>query len=161
MPRSPYLHQISVSPGGVPKTAVPSAKVTTEGLVGDRQRNRKVHGGPDRAVCLYSLEVIESLRGEGHTIAPGASGENFTIAGLDWGQLRPGDRLTIGETLQLEITGYTTPCRFNARWFKDGDFERIAQKRYPGWSRLYARVLQEGHVKPGDGVRVDNQSMIL
>mgnify|MGYP002381387681 CR=1 FL=1 len=139
----------------MPKSSVPSVQVTTEGLVGDRQRNRKVHGGPDRAVCLYSLEVIESLQGEGHSIAPGASGENLTIAGLDWNQLRPGDRLDIGESLQLEITGYTTPCRFNAQWFIDGNYERISQKRHPGWSRAYARVLQAGHVKQGDAVRVN------
>jgi MOSC domain-containing protein YiiM len=60
--------RISISPGGVPKRAIPSAWVTTEGLVGDAHRHRH-HGGQERAVCLYSIEVIEWLRIEGHSIA--------------------------------------------------------------------------------------------
>lgn len=151
----PHIHQVSLSDGGVPKLAVFSARVTINGLTGDRQRNRKYHGGADRAVCLYSLEVIEALRAEGHSIEPGASGENLTLAGCDWSQVHPGDRLTIGGTVRLEITSYTTPCRLNGQWFKDGDFGRIAQDAYPGWSRLYARVLSEGTVSRGDAVAVE------
>ena len=83
-PPYPHVHQISVSDGGVPKRPVFEARVTAQGVAGDRQRNVKVHGGPDRAVCLYSLELIEALKQEGHPIAPGSSGENFTLAGLDW-----------------------------------------------------------------------------
>jgi MOSC domain-containing protein YiiM len=65
--------QISVSAGGVPKRAVPAARVTTLGIEGDVQRNREHHGGPDRALCLFSLERIRALRAEGHPIVPGAS----------------------------------------------------------------------------------------
>ena len=48
-----YLHQISVSNGGVPKLPVPEARITPEGVVGDRQQNRDVHGGVDRAVVFF------------------------------------------------------------------------------------------------------------
>ena len=152
---SPYLYQISVSDGGVPKSAVPDAQVTVDGLAGDRQRNSRIHGGPDRAVCLYSLEVITALRAEGHAITPGASGENLTIAGLEWAAIRPGDVLIIGSAVRLEILSYTSPCRFNAQWFLHGDYSRISQQRHPGSSRLYARVLCEGPVRRGDPVRVE------
>jgi len=151
----PHVHQVSLSDGGVPKQAVPFAQVTVEGVTGDRQRNRKYHGGRARAVCLFSLEVIDALRAEGHTIRPGSAGENVTLAGLDWPRLKPGDRLTIGDRVRLEITSYTEPCRQNARWFKDGDYGRIAQEQHPGWSRLYAQVLAEGSVREGDRVVVD------
>ncbi len=77
-----YLHQISVSNGGVPKLPVTEARIIPEGVVGDRQQNRDIHGGVDRAVCIFSLELIEALQAEGHTIKPGSSGENLTIAGL-------------------------------------------------------------------------------
>lgn len=153
-PGFPHVHQVSLSDGGVPKRAVPAAQVSVEGLTGDRQRNRKFHGGPDRAVCLYSLEIIEALRAEGHSIGPGSAGENLTIAGLDWARLKPGDRLNIGADLQLEVMSYTTPCRVNGQWFKDGNSARIAQEAHPGWSRLYARVLVEGTVHPGDQVHL-------
>src|SRR3569832_2171795 len=83
-PPYPHVHQISVSDGGVPKLPVWEAKVSEQGLSGDRQRNLKFHGGPDRAVCLYSLELIEHLQAEGHPIDAGAAGENLTLSGLDW-----------------------------------------------------------------------------
>jgi MOSC domain-containing protein YiiM len=151
----PYLHQISVSDGGVPKLPVPEARITVNGVAGDRQRSPDIHGGPDRAVCLFSLEVIESLQAEGHSIKPGSSGENLTIAGLEWTKLKPKDRLRIGDTVRLEIVKYTEPCRFNAQWFREGNFNRINQKKHPGWSRMYARVLAEGMVWPGDTVVVE------
>src|SRR5919197_305305 len=145
------LVQISVSSGGIPKLPVPSARIGTLGVQGDHQRSSQIHGGPERAVCLFSLEVIDALRAEGHQIFPGASGENLTIVGLDWNALKPGSRLTVGE-VRLEIVSYTAPCMLNAPWFKNGDFSRISQKKYPGSSRLYAKVLTEGTVKVGDPV---------
>lgn len=152
---SPHLHQISVSDGGVPKLPVAEARIAADGVIGDRQRNREAHGGVHRAVCLFSLEVIEALQSEGHAITPGASGENLTLAGLDWTHLAPGDRLRIGEAVRLEIVSYTSPCRHNAQWFVEGDYSRISQTRHPGWSRLYARVLAEGVVRTGDRVAVE------
>jgi MOSC domain-containing protein YiiM len=153
----PHLHQISVSDGGVPKLPVPEGRITINGVAGDRQRNLEVHGGIDRAICLFSLEVIEALQAEGHSIKPGSSGENLTIAGLNWARLKPGDWLRIGDDVRLEIVKYTEPCRFNAQWFQDGNFNRINQKKHPGWSRLYARVLAEGVVRPGDPVAVEER----
>ena len=155
---APYLHQISVSDGGVPKLPVAEARLTVNGVAGDRQRNLEAHGGVDRAIRLFSLEVIEALQAEGHSIRPGSSGENLTIAGLAWPTLLPGDRLRIGDIVRLKIVKYTEPCRFNAQWFSDGNFNRINQKKHPGWSRLYARVLAEGVVRPGDRVTVEEHA---
>ncbi len=151
-PSLPHLHQISRSNGGIPKLPVPQACITKSGVEGDRQRNRLVHGGPDRAVCLFSLEAIEALQAEGHPIKPGASGENLTLAGVNWSQLRPGRRLSVGEAVQLEIVSYTAPCERTACWFLEGNYQRISQEKHPGWSRLYARVLKEGLVRVGDAV---------
>ena len=150
----PRLHQISISKGGVPKHAVSHAEITGAGVKGDRQRNPDIHGGPDRAVCLYSLDVIEALRAEGHPIAPGSAGENLTMAGIDWTSVKPGMRLRIGP-VRLEIVSYTAPCVHNGRWFLNENFSRMSQKKYPGWSRVYARVLTEGSVRAGDPVEID------
>lgn len=151
---SSHVHQINVSDGGVPKLPVPEARISKDGVIGDRQRSLKIHGGPDRAVCLFSLEVIEALQVEGHSIAPGSAGENLTLAGVEWPALKPGDCLRIGKKVQLEIMSYTAPCEHNARWFLDRDYKRISQKRHPGWSRLYAKVLAEGIVRQGDPVEL-------
>lgn len=146
--------RVNVNPdGGVPKFAVGQALVTTTGVAGDRQRDLDHHGGPARAVCLFALEHIEALRAEGHPIAPGTTGENLTVVGLDWSALAADDRLAVGEVV-LQITGPAPPCRTIEASFVDRQFARISHKKHPGWSRLYARVLSEGVVREGDPVRV-------
>src|SRR5918997_6838712 len=141
------------SDGGVPKLPAEEAWAGTGGLEGDRQRNRRFHGGPQRALCLYSAERIGALRAEGHPIAPGTTGENVTVSGLDWEQVVPGKRLRVGGAL-VEVTSFTAPCQNIAGSFLRGEFKRISQKVHPGWSRVYARVLEEGLLRVGDRVEV-------
>jgi MOSC domain-containing protein YiiM len=128
------------------------ALINTLGVVGDRQDDTRHHGGPEQALCLFSLEVIQRFKEEGHPIEPGYAGENLTITGLDWKTVTPGSRWRLGETVEIEITGYTSPCHKNAGWFIDGDYTRMLQSRHPGESRVYARVLAEGMVVDGDEV---------
>lgn len=146
------VHQLSLSDGGVPKRPVDRVKVGELGVVGDIQADKRYHGGPDRALCLFSLEVIEKMQSEGHQIEPGFAGENITIRGLDWDNVRPGTRLRIGQEVEIEIVSFTAPCKKNAGWFIDGDFTRMLQSRHPGESRLYARVLKAGEIATGDQV---------
>ena len=126
------LHQISISPpptGGVPK----------------------------RAVCLFSLEVIQRLQREGHPIGPGTTGENLTVSGIEWARLTPGTRVQVGdevEGVELEIASYTQPCSTIRDSFTELKFKRIDQELHPGESRVYARVVKEGVVRVGDGVEV-------
>lgn len=129
--------------------------MSVRGIEGDSQRNTLLHGGPDRALSLYSWERLQALQEEGHPIHPGSAGENLTVAGLEWEQIVPGDQLRIGEAVLIKITSFCVPCRQNARWFVDHKFSRISQKTHPGWSRLYARVLSEGLVRQGDAVGVE------
>lgn len=151
-----HIHQINVSDGGVPKLPVDRAAVHVDGMEGDRQADRKHHGGPDQTLCLYSLEVIEMLQAEGHPIAPGSAGENLTIAGLDWAAGAPGQRYRIGDVPVIEITDVATPCAKNAQWFADGRFSRMSDTRHPGASRWYAKVLTPGIVAAGDPVLLLN-----
>ena len=155
-----HVVQLSVSPGGLPKRAVAEALVTRLGLAGDAHRNLEHHGGPARAVCLFPLEAIQELAAEGHTIVPGALGENVTTAGLDWSEVVPGARLLLGERVLLEVTKFTSPCFNLAPLFRHRDFGRVSHKRHPGWSRVYARVLAEGAVRPGDAVRVVSEPAV-
>lgn len=146
--------QLSISNGGVPKRAVESVRVTPLGLEGDAHRDREHHGGPERAVCLFALEAIRALQAEGHPLVPGTLGENVTLEGLDWSAVQPGVRLRLGGEVLLEITRYTTPC-FNIRpAFIDGDYSRVSQKRHPGRSRVYARVVETGTLRLGDSVQL-------
>ncbi len=85
----------SGSLGGFPKRAGPSAGVTPLGIKGDGQRDREDHGGPDRALCVFSRERIRMLQAEGHPIAPGTIGENVTVEGIDWTRVTPGSCRTL------------------------------------------------------------------
>lgn len=148
---SARIVSLNRSNGGVPKLPVEEARVTTQGMAGDRQRDLVHHGGPDRALTLYSLELIDQLQLEGHQISPGAVGENVTISGLDWSTLTPGTRLSLGD-VEVEVTSFAPPCTTIRDVFVDGAFVRIYNKAFPGWSRVCARVLREGTLRTGDAV---------
>ncbi|MCP5099296.1 MAG: MOSC domain-containing protein [Chloroflexi bacterium] len=151
---NPHIFQINSSTGGVPKLAQPSAEVSIIGLTNDVQRNKKHHGGPDRALCLFSLELILALQAEGHPIYPGAIGENVTIAGLDWDKIVPGVCLELGTQVLIEITSYAVPCKNIQGAFHKKKMKRVSQKVYPGWARAYVRVLQTGTIKIGDKIQL-------
>ncbi len=78
------IFQINVSPGGVPKLPRRAAEVTALGVRDDGHNDTVHHGGPEKAVSLYALELIRALQVEGHPIFPGSTGENVTLVGLEW-----------------------------------------------------------------------------
>lgn len=138
------------SDGGVPKTAIDEAEIGWRGVVGDRQATRQHHGRPWQALCIWSQEVIDAFAAQGHPISAGSAGENLTLHGLDWADVRPGTRLRIGGML-CEISSWALPCKKNARWFTGGDFLLMHHDRGPV-SRAYATVLEPGVVRTGDTV---------
>ncbi|HVG39162.1 MAG TPA: MOSC domain-containing protein [Pyrinomonadaceae bacterium] len=147
-----HIFQLNLSNGGVPKGAVREARLGAEGLEGDWQKQRRFHGGPLRALCLYPLEQIVKLQAEGHPIYPGSVGENVTTVGLEWAEIVPGRRLALGEEAVIEITSYTVPCQTIAGSFLDGKSGRISQKTHPGEARVYARVIRPGLLRAGQAV---------
>lgn len=140
----------------MPKFPRPSAHIRTNGLEGDAQRDLRYHGGADRAVSLYSFDLIQALQSEGHPITAGSAGENLTLSGVDWSAMAPGARIEIGDVV-LEVTQPASPCMNIAGSFRDGSIVRISNGKNPGWSRFYARVLKEGLVSTGDTVRLMTQ----
>jgi len=53
--REAWIFQINAGQG-MPKQVVNQAVVTEDGIEGDGQRNRELHGGIERALCLFSLD---------------------------------------------------------------------------------------------------------
>ena len=145
-----HIFHIARSNGGVPKNSVSEANVGELGLEGDRQKHTKVHGGPERALCLFSLEVMEKLQREGHPIYPGSTGENVLIAGLDWAALKSGTRIALGDVI-VELTRTAEPCKNIAASFIDRRFKRLEA---PNEMRWYCRIVQTGHVRVAMPVRV-------
>jgi MOSC domain-containing protein YiiM/SAM-dependent methyltransferase len=155
-PSTGLVASVNTSPGGVPKRPISGARIHWRELAGDaHSKPEPIHGTPEQAVCLYAVEAIERVRADGHQAFPGAYGENLTILGLDWRNLRRGDRLRIGEAGPLlHLTDYATPCDTQERWFIDGKYGRISSRSHPEDARWYASVLEEGHVAPGDEVHL-------
>ncbi len=125
--------------------------ITIDGIDGDSQSDRRFHGGPDRAVVLFSLDVIRAIRAEGHPIGVGTTGENLTVSGVDWSTLVPGLEVRIAD-VRLLITKYASPCAKIRGSFLHHDVTRISQNVHAGCSRLCARVLAEGIVRIGDAL---------
>jgi len=145
---------LSVSNGGVPKQSTSAARIDGSGVAGDSQADRRHHGRPVQAVCLWGADVIASLADDGHPIAAGNAGENVTVEGVDWASLMPGTRIDVG-SVPMIITAHAIPCAKNAQWFHDRNFNRILHDRNPGQSRLYAIPLAGGEVSVGDVVTIE------
>jgi MOSC domain-containing protein YiiM len=145
------LVQIATSNGGMPKLPALVGVVTRDGVQGDWQKNRKYHGGPDRAICLYSVELYDYLRTRGIDLQPGAVGENFTTQGIDLLAMAVGDCLQFGRGpggCVIQITDVRVPCRNLNQW------DPRLLKVINGHSGWVARVLQPGTVHPGDPVQL-------
>ena len=126
--------------------------VGTEGLAGDRQADRRVHGGPDLAVYAYATEDYawweQELR---KPLPPGTFGENLTLDGIDVTDALVGERWSVGRAL-LEVTSPRTPCWKLAAKMEDPRFvKRFAKARRPGG---YLRVIETGEIGAGDQVAV-------
>lgn len=151
---SAEVHSINVSNGGVPKSKVESADIMKKGVEGDFNRFRDGRGGnTDRAVCIFSLELIQRLKDEGHPIEIGSTGENLTIRGVEWESLSEGTHLEIGEVV-LELSEPCAPCSKIGESFIGRRFDRVDHDQEYGWSRWLARVLREGRVTIGDSVNI-------
>ena len=148
------VHSINVSSGGVPKSRVESANIMKSGVEGDFNRFRSGRGGSeDRAVCIFSLELIQRLKNEGHPIEIGSTGENLTIRGVEWESLSEGTHLEIGDVM-LELSEPCAPCSKIGESFVGRKFDRVGHDKEYGWSRWLARVLREGEVTVGDSVNI-------
>jgi len=146
--------QVNTSRGGVPKLPTAEARVDRLWLVGDRHNDSLSHGGPLAAVSLLGVEVIARVAAEGHPIAPGTAGENVTTEGIEWGALPIGTRAAIGRELVVELTKHVAPCKTIAHNFSDGRFVRLSAKLHTLDTRLYASVVREGTIRPGDEIRI-------
>ena len=150
----PSVIQINISRGGMPKLPVESARITRLGVAGDSSRNRKYHGGPNRAVCLFSIEQYDWLRSLGIDLANGSLGENFTTEGLDLQSISVGDRVRAGGC-EIEITKVRTPCSNLKQWHPK------LQQIIEGNSGWMAKVIEEGQVHPGDRLMVIRRATVL
>jgi MOSC domain-containing protein YiiM len=128
-----------------------SLHLGSQGFAGDEQADRRVHGGPDKAVHLYPAvhygRLARAFPEAASRLRPGSLGENISSPTLDESRVRIGDVFRLGEAL-LQVCQPRNPCwKIDARFGVDGMAAYIAEHHLAGW---YFRVLRPGVVAPSD-----------
>lgn len=104
-------------------------------------------GSGKRQVTLLSREAWERACAElGQDLCPSARRANLLVEGIDLSETR-GQRLQIGSVI-LEIAGETRPCEL----LDDVELGLEAVLRSEWRGGAYARVLEGGPLRVGDGV---------
>ncbi len=122
-------------------------------LDGDRQADLRVHGGVDKAVCVYSGDHYPAWRIELERpdMTSGGFGENFTVNGQTEQQVCLGDRFRIGAAV-VEVSQPRGPCvKLARRWDRPDLPKLVVASGRSGW---YLRVIDEGQVEAGDPLRL-------
>lgn len=121
-------------------------------LDGDDQADRRVHGGPDKAVYAYAIEDYDWWsRQLDREIGPGTFGDNLTVSGLDLASAVIGERWQVGST-EFEVAQPRLPCSKLGIRMGDAAFvDRFEQADRFG---VYLRIVEEGSVGAGDQIHV-------
>jgi MOSC domain-containing protein YiiM len=153
--------QVSVRKGRPVMSAIGKAPVSGRvrvhgvNLDGDDQADRRVHGGPDKAVYAYAREdELWWAARLNREIPPGMFGENLTVEGLDVSGAVIGERWKIGD-VELEVCQPRFPCFKLGLRFGDPQMVKLfAQAGRPG---AYLRILAEGEIGAGDEVDITDR----
>ena len=129
---------------GTRKHEVPSIRVQCgHGIVGDAHA-----GNWHRQISLLAEESVDKMRALGLTLQPGDFAENILTRGLELKSLPIGTRLRVGETL-LEVTQIGKKCH------NDCEIKKLTGSCVMPTEGIFAIVLQEGEIFPGDTVTVE------
>lgn len=132
---------------GIVKTPVETAYLRQEGFDGDEQADLKVHGGPDKAVCLYPHEHYAAWEERlGCTLPAAAFGENLTVRDLLEDRVCIGDTYRVGEAL-VQITQPRQPCAKLSSLLNQSLMPKWVIES--GFTGFYARCLQPGRIERG------------
>lgn len=137
----------------------------TEGFVGDQQADRRVHGGPEKAVHLYPaahyITLAKRFPELAEQLLAGSMGENISTPDLDETKVHIGDIYCLGGA-RLQVCQPRNPCwKIDERFGCDGMAAYIAEFRLTGW---YWRVIRDGEVSPDDELLLeasDDQTLTL
>jgi MOSC domain-containing protein YiiM len=127
------------------------------GFSGDGVAETRIHGGLDKAVCVYCVDHFSFWEEElNREMKPGAFGENLSVTEWTEKNVHIGDIFQIGEA-RVQCTQPRQPCHKLNKFF---DLQEMACKvQTTGFSGWYFRVTEPGWVTPGvEMVRVQEDS---
>ena len=131
-------------------------EIGLEGFTADQQADRRVHGGPEKAIHLYPAahyaKLAEHFPEAASLLIPGSNGENISTPDLTEADVRIGDIYRLGSA-RLQVCQPRNPCwKIDERYSSEGMAAFIAEHRLTGW---YWRVIAPGHCIPGDELELD------
>lgn len=121
-----------------------------EGLAGDAQADRRVHGGPEQALHQYPVAHYARLAAAfpeaAAQLVPGCLGENLSVPGWDEADVCIGDVFRLGDA-RVRVSRPRSPCwKIDRRCGVEGMARLIDDAGLVGW---YFSVVEEGEVAPG------------
>ena len=124
----------------------------SEGFEGDTVADRRNHGGPDKAVCVYPASRYDAWQARyGHALRRPAFGENLLVAGVDEQGVCVGDVISLGSAV-VQVSQPRVPCHKPAAY--TGERRLTVDLLTSGWTGWYLRVLEPGLVREGDEGRL-------
>ncbi|MFJ7917666.1 MULTISPECIES: MOSC domain-containing protein [unclassified Lysinibacillus] len=129
---------------GIEKRKVQEVYLSARGFEGDDVADKKHHGGPDRAVCLYPAEhYIQWEQELGKPLPTAAFGENLTVTNMLEADICIGDIYKIGDAV-IQVTQGRVPCSTIDKYAEANILlKRLIETGYTGF---LARVLEEGTI---------------
>ncbi|MBA2667701.1 MAG: MOSC domain-containing protein [Trueperaceae bacterium] len=136
-------------PSAIGKSRAPGPlALGREGFRGDTVADRKNHGGPDKAVCVYPAARYDDwLERYGHPLRRPAFGENLLLAHADEASTYVGDLYRLGTAL-VEVRQPRVPCYKPAAF--TGEARLTLDLRSTGWTGWYLGVREDGVIGEGD-----------
>lgn len=130
-----------------------SVHILQDGIEGDVQADRRVHGGPEKALHQFAAEHFADLQATfpaaKAALIPGSIGENLSTKGMTEANSCIGDVFRWGTAL-IQVSQPRRPCwKIDRRYDEDGIAQHIALAGCTGW---YFRVLEVGRASPDDAL---------
>lgn len=146
-----HISAISISPRtGMRKENTDSVELRcNHGIVGD------AHAGKwHRQVSLLAQESIDTMVAAGLDVRAGNFAENITTTGIDLSVLRVGQRIALGDQVELAISQLGKVCHSRcAIYYQAGD---CVMPR----DGIFGVVLREGKIQVGDPIRIQDAPLM-
>jgi MOSC domain-containing protein YiiM len=147
------------------QAATGQLEIGFDGFTADQQADKRVHGGPEKAIHLYPAahyaKLAQHFPDAASQLIPGSIGENISTPDLTESDVKIGDIYRLG-TARLQVCQPRNPCwKIDERFASEGMAAFIAEHSLTGW---YWRVLSPGHCLPGDELKLEtpaNQALTL